>query len=238
VFMLVGLVTTALTPEPAASARRPRTLLDAVVTPLRSFFATRGVGRAALVLIFMLLYKLGDTLATALLTPFYLDVGFSLTQIAAVAKVAALGAAVVGGLLGGALMLRTGINRALWLFGVVQVVSILGFAGLAIAGPNEAALFAAVALEYLGIGLGTVAFVAFIARETDKRYTAFQLALLTSLTGVPATFLSSLAGAMAENLGWTAFFFACAGLALPGMAMLPLVAPWGRDPGPEGDGAS
>jgi PAT family beta-lactamase induction signal transducer AmpG len=231
-FMVVGIAATALSPEAPAPEGGPRTLAQAVWEPLRSFFAVRGTHRALTILAFLLLYKLGDTMATALLTPFYLDLGFTLTDVATVAKFAALGAAVVGGLGGGALMLRTGINRALWIFGGVQIASILGFIGLALVGPVKAALFAAVAFEYLGIGLGTAAFVAFIARETDKRYTAFQLALLTSLAGVPSTFIASSAGVFAEALGWPLFFLGCTALAVPGLLMLPRVAPWGPDPEP------
>jgi MFS transporter, PAT family, beta-lactamase induction signal transducer AmpG len=231
-FMMLGLVTTLLAPEPTAAPGRPRTLAEAVWTPLQSFFASRGWRRALLVLVFLLLYKLGDTLATSLLTPFYLDLGFTLTEIATVAKVAALGAAVLGGLGGGAIMVKIGINRALWAFGVMQVVSILGFVGLALVGHDLRALFAAVAFEYLGVGLGTAAFVAFIARETDRRYTAFQFALLTSLAGVPATLLTSGAGWLAGTLGWPLFFAVCTVAALPGMALLRVVAPWGDDPEP------
>lgn len=229
-FMVVGIVATALSPEAPAPAGGPRTLAQAVWTPLQSFFSVRGTRRALTILAFLLLYKLGDTVATSLLTPFYLDLGFTLTDVATVAKSAALGAAIVGGLGGGAIMLKTGINRALWLFGGVQIASILGFVGLALVGPSKPALFAAVAFEYLGVGLGTAAFVSFIARETDKRYTAFQLALLTSLAGVPATLVASGAGVLAEATGWPLFFACSTALAVPGLLMLPGVAPWGPDP--------
>jgi len=228
-FMVIGVLATALSPEAPAPQGGPRTLGQAVWAPLHSFFQVRGPRRALTILAFLLLYKLGDTMATALLTPFYLDIGFTLTDIASVAKFAALGAAVVGGLGGGAIMLRTGINRALWLFGVIQLASIVGFVLLSLGGPDRWALAAVVAFEYLGIGLGTAAFVAFIARETDKRYTAFQLALLTSLTGVPATLVASSAGWVAESLGWPLFYSACTLLAVPGLVMLPWVAPWSAD---------
>ena len=129
-------------------------------------------------------------------------------------------------MVGGLIMVKLPINRALWLFGLVQIVSILGFAALSVIGSNLWMLGFAVAFEYLGVGLGTAAFVSFIARETDKRYTAFQFALLTSLAGIPAMLLSASAGFIAEALGWPTFFAACTVLALPGLAMLPLVAPW------------
>ncbi|MFT4976775.1 MAG: PAT family beta-lactamase induction signal transducer AmpG [Myxococcota bacterium] len=224
-FMGVGLLTTLWMPEPALDAPPPRDFQSAVVAPFRAFFE-RGVKPAVLILLFMLLYKLGDSMATALATPFYLDLGFSKTDLGTVVKAASLWSSIFGGLVGGLLMVRIGINRALWIFGVVQMLSILGFAALSEIGPERWWLFAVVSFEYLGVGLGTAAFVAFIARSTDRRYTAAQLALLTSLTGLPRTFASSASGYLIENLGYTSFFLLCFALALPGMLMLPLVAPW------------
>jgi len=231
--MLVGLLTTAFMPEPTLASPPPRDFQEAVVEPFRAFFA-RGWKPAVQILLFMLLYKLGDSMATALATPFYLDLGFSKADLGTVVKAASLSASVVGGLIGGLLMLRIGINRALWLFGVVQIASILGFAALSEIGPNHAALFGVVAFEYLGVGLGTAAFVAFIARSTDRRYTAAQLALLTSMTGLPRSLANATSGYLVESMGYTGFFLLCFVLAIPGMLMLPLVAPWGDDPPPPG----
>ena len=229
-FMLVGIGATLWMPEPDVGEPAPRTFRASVVEPFAEFFDRNGVRQALLILVFMLLYKLGDSMATALSTPFYLDVGFTKTQIGAVAKVAALWSSITGGVLGGLLMIRIGINRSLWLFGVVQLLSILGFAGLSVAGPEPLVLFAVVSFEYLGVGLGTAAFVAFIARSTAKAHTATQLALLTSLTGVPRTFANATTGFIIEEIGYTAFFLLCTAIAVPGMARLPLVAPWGPDP--------
>lgn len=228
-FMGVGVLTTLWMPEPKLSAPPPRDFQAAIVEPFRAFFA-RGVRPALAILAFMLLYKLGDSMATALATPFYLDLGFSKSDLGTVVKVASLAASVTGGLLGGLLMLRIGINRSLWLFGVVQILSILGFAALSEIGPDRQWLFFVVGFEYLGVGLGTAAFVAFIARSTDRRYTAAQLALLTSLTGLPRSLASASAGYIIEAVGYTAFFLLCFVVAIPGMVMLPWVAPWGDDP--------
>jgi PAT family beta-lactamase induction signal transducer AmpG len=134
-FMLPGLIMTLLVKEPAVAKGAPRTLSAAVVDPFKEFFSRHGVKSALLVLLFIFLYKLGDSLCTALATPFYLDTGFSMTEIGIVAKNAGLWASVAGGIFGGIWMIRLGINRALWLFGVVQAVSILGFAYLAWIGP-------------------------------------------------------------------------------------------------------
>lgn len=231
-FMLPGMLMALLVREPAL-ATVPRTLRDAVVEPFKEFIERAGWREAALVLTFILFYKLGDSMCTALATPFYLDMGYSKSQIGVVAKNAGLWPAVIGGILGGLWMVRIGINRALWLFGIVQVFSIFGFAWLAAQGHQTdigteqlAALAAVIGLEALGVGLGTVAFVAYIARTTHPKYTATQLALFTSLAAVPRTLINSGAGWLVEMLGWTVFFYLCVALALPGMLLLFRVAPW------------
>jgi PAT family beta-lactamase induction signal transducer AmpG len=130
-------------------------------------------------------------------------------------------------------MVKLGINRALWLFGVVQLVSIFGFAWLAWVGRVEvvdgaalARLALVIGFEALGVGLGTTAFVAFIARATNPLYTATQFALFTSLAAVPRTFVNAATGVMVEQMGWFAFFMLCSVLAIPGMVLLLKVAPW------------
>jgi len=231
-FMLPGLLMTLVVAEPQAARGAPRTLRDAVVEPFREFFGRHGAASALLMLAFLLFYKLGDSLCTALATPFYLDMGYSKTEIGVIAKNAGLWPMVAGGILGGIWMLRLGINRALWLFGVVQVVTILGFVGMAWIGPGEstpqrlATLAAVIAGEAIGAGLGTTAFVAFMARATHPAYTATQLALFTSLMAVPRTFINAAAGWLIEGLGWTDFFWLCFALAFPGMLLLLKVAPW------------
>jgi len=231
-FMLPGLLMTLAVREPAAAAQAPRTLRDAVVEPFREFFGRHGLRSALLVLAFLFLYKVGDSLAAALATPFYLDLGFTMTEIGLVAKNASLWPMVIGGILGGLWMLRLGINRALWIFGVAQVVSTAGFVWLAWLGPAEAdafrlgALAIVITFESLGAGLGTAAFVAFIARTTHPAYTATQFALFTSLMAVPRTFINATSGWLVERMGWMDFFTLCVLIALPGMVLLLKVAPW------------
>ena len=235
-FMAPGLVMTLLVKEPTAAARAPRTLRDAVVEPFREFFGRHGLRSALVVLAFIFLYKLGDSLCTALATPFYLEMGFSKTEVGLIAKNAGLWPSVIGGLLGGLWMVKLGINRALWVFGVVQWLAIFGFAWLAWLGPAEAdagrlwVLAAVIGLEALGVGLGTTAFVAYMARTTHPAYTATQLALFTSLMAVPRTFINASAGWLVEYFGWFDFFMLCGVLAVPGMLLLFKVAPW-HEPG-------
>ena len=228
-FMLTGIGLTLSIREPAQAARHPTSLRSAVIDPFNEFFSRQGVKQAGLILLFMLLYKLGDSMATALATPFYLDLGFTKTQIGLVAKNAALWPMIVGGILGGILMIRIGINRALWTFGLVQIVSILGFAVLARVGEGVWLLALAISFEYLGVGLGTAAFVAFIARSTHPAFAATQFALFTALTAVPRTVASSATGIIVEGMGWENFFYLCTALAIPGMLLLLKVAPWNGD---------
>ena len=261
VFMVVGIGLTLAISEIPRDPDAPRTLREAISEPFREFVTRNGVRFAVLCLSFMFLYKLGDSMATALSTPFYLDLGFSMTEIGLIAKNAALWPSIIGGLLGGILMLKIGINRALWLFGVVQLVTILGFAVLAEAGHERWVLGVVIALEYLGVGLGTAAFVAFIARATTPALAATQIALFTAIAALPRTLASVLTGFLVEGgdvgqldgaggwvletlvllglpeagLGWTRFFLLCTVLALPGMLLLIWVAPWRAPANVQGD---
>lgn len=234
-FMLPGLLMTLfLAKEPDLPPAAPRTLVQTVVEPFQEFFSRKGTKQAALVLLFIFLYKLGDSMATSLATPFYLDMGFSKTDIGLIAKNAGLWPAVIAGILGGIWMLKLGINKALWLFGVVQVVTILGFVWLAGFGrfdtitlTEQMMLAGVIGAEAVGVGLGTAAFVSYMARETNPAFTATQLALFTSLSAVPRTFINATTGYLIEWLGYVHFFWLCFILALPGMFLLLKVAPWG-----------
>ncbi|MGB7651633.1 MAG: AmpG family muropeptide MFS transporter [Gallionella sp.] len=236
-FMLPGMVMTLMVSEPHRAAP-PKTLRAAVVEPFREFISRQGWRSALTILAFLFFYKLGDSLCTALATPFYMDMGFSKTDIGLIAKNAGLWPAVIGGLLGGLWMLKIGINRALWIFGVVQVLAIFGFAWLAAQGHFDSIgaaermqLAIVISLEAFGVGVGTAAFVAFIARTTHPAYTATQFALFTSLAAVPRTFMNATAGWLVEAIGWSGFFWLCALLAIPGMVLLLKVAPWQSDGG-------
>lgn len=229
-FMLPGLLCSLLVKEPKVYGAPPKTLSQAVALPFREFIARGGWRNALWVLGFIFLYKLGDSMATALATKFYIDLGFSMTEIGVVSKTTSLWASVAGGILGGIWMVKLGINRGLWVFGVLQAVPILGFAWLAHVGASLSVLAAVIGLEAFGVGLGTTAFVAYIMRETDPRYTATQFALFTSLMAVPRTFVNSSVGYIVAETGWLNFFLICFVLALPGMLMLPRIAPWNEKP--------
>ena len=225
-FMIPGITMTLFVSEPILKNGTPKTLRAAVVEPFQEFISRNGIKSAVTVLAFIFFYKLGDSMATALATPFYLDMGFSKTEIGLVAKNAGLWPSVAGGLLGGVWMIKLGINRALWLFGVVQMCAILGFAWLATVGHSLPLLAIVIGIEALGVGLGTAAFVAFIAHTTHPNYTATQFALFTSLAAVPRTFANAATGYLVDSLGWMTFFLFCFFIAVPGMLLLLKVAPW------------
>ncbi len=225
-FMAVGLILSLSVTEPENLSPSPRSIREAFIKPFAEYFARSGWRAAAFSLFFMVTYKLGDNMATALATPFYLDLGFTLTEVGLVAKHAALWPAAVGGLFGGVIMLRLGINRALWIFGGVQMISILGFAVLASSGPKLWLLAAVIAFEYLGVGLGTAAFTAFIARESSRAFAATQFALFTGFAALPRSIANASTGFIVEDIGWVQFFLLCTVLAIPGMVALLWVAPW------------
>jgi MFS transporter, PAT family, beta-lactamase induction signal transducer AmpG len=231
-FMLVGVFLTVWAPEPVHLAKPPARLQQAVIEPFREFFQRNGVGSALAILAFMCLYKLGDSMAVALATPFYMDMGYSKTEIGIVAKNATLWPAVIGGMLGGIWMLKLGINRALWWFGLAQLSSILLFAVFASLPPEQRTLYwlgAVITWEYLAIGCGTAAFTAFIIRLANPAFVATQIALLTALALIPRVFVSATTGYLVEAIGWTNFYLLCALVALPGMLLLFKVAPWNSE---------
>lgn len=225
-FMGVGIITTLIIREVSDDALAPATLREAVVDPFVEFFARDGIKSGLAILAFMFLYKLGDNMATALATPFYLDMGFSRTEIGTVAKIAGLWSSIAGGILAGVIMLKLSINRALWVFGFVQMVTILGYVWLSTIGHHLTGLFVVVSGEYLGVGMGAIALTAFMARETSKAFTATQFALFSSFIAIPRTFANASTGFIIEAVGYTQFFILCTLVAIPGLLLLFKVAPW------------
>jgi MFS transporter, PAT family, beta-lactamase induction signal transducer AmpG len=226
----VGIAVTLLAPEPAVNAPPPTTLKEAVIGPFNEFFNREGFGRACLILSFILLYKLGDSMANEMLNPFYLDIGFSLEVIGSVAKTVGMAGMFGGALIGGLIILKLGIYRSLWVFGVFQAVSTATFVVLAMAGPSLPLLFMVVAFETITGGMGTAAYAGYMASITNKRFTATQYALLSSLMGVPRVVFGATTGFIAEQLGWVGFFLFCTVIAIPGMLVLYWIAPWSAEP--------
>ncbi|HEV2129692.1 MAG TPA: AmpG family muropeptide MFS transporter [Longimicrobiaceae bacterium] len=228
VLMLVGVVAAVLAPEPALRGQPPETLGDAVRLPLRDFFVRIGRSQAIAVLAFVILYKLGDALAASMITPFLIQTGFRQAQIGTVQGGLGLLATIVGVVAGGGMLSRLGIPRSLWVFGGVQAGSNLAYLVLAQLGPSYGILVAAVLVENFSAGLGTAALVAYLMSLCSPRFSATQFALLSSLTAVSRDLLASPAGAIAQVTGWPLFFLLTLVAGIPGLLLLPIVAPWHR----------
>jgi len=215
--MLVGVATILLSPEPSVPAAVPQSLSEAAWGPIREFFSRSS---AAVLLLIVILYKIGDAFAGTLMTAFLIGgVGFSPADVG-VTKGLGLGATLLGALAGGAAMTRLGLIRSLLLFGVLQAVSNLSFMGLAWAGKSYLVLLLAVAFENLSGGMGTAAFVALVMSLCDHRYTATQFALLSSLEALGRVFLGRPSADLVQAVGWAWFFFITFLAALPGLWLL------------------
>ena len=225
--MLPGLLTTLLCVEPPVAAGTPRSLREAVVQPFAEYFSRQD---ALLILLFVLLYKVGEMMSSQMTTPFYLDLGFSKTEIGTVVKLFGFWATVIGGLLGGVLMLRMGLYRSLWIFGVLQAIGLAGFVILARLGHSLPALALAISSENLFSGMATTAYVAFMATLTNRKFTATQYALLSSLMGVPRVIVNTPTGYLAEWLGWEGFFLFCMAATVPGLWLLTRFRAWMESP--------
>jgi len=221
--LLPGILTTVLAHEPSSGTVPPGNFKEAVIDPFIDYFSKNS---AIWILVFILLYKIGDNMAGAMTIPFYLELGFTNKEIGAVVKIFGFWATISGTLLGGLLMLRLGINKSLWIFGVLQALSTACFALLIKTGPDISALTAVISFENLTGGMGTAAFVAFMASITNRKFTVTQYALLSSLMGIPRVFASAPTGYMVKGMGWSWFFIICTLIAIPGMLLLLKFAPW------------
>ena len=226
-------------PLAAWAARRAK--FETLLSGLSNYFSQPG---AAAFLLFIVLYKLGDAFAGSLMTPFLLkSMAFSPAEVGVVNKVIGLWLTIGGALLGGALMLKLGLWRALMLFGILQMASNVGFWWLAVSGkglmpglvipafdwtivkiaaptPVDGGLLMVIAFENLSGGMGTAAFLAFLMSLCNQRFTATQFALLSAFASVGRVWVGPLAGVLAESIGWPAFFIVSTVAALPALAML------------------
>ena len=215
-------------PEPRVSGRLQaegrRSLAEwfatAVVQPFADFLRRNGPTTAALILLFIMFYKLGDALLGVMANPFYVELGFSATEVASVVKTFGLVATLAGGLLGGMLVNARGILPALWICGLLQMLSNLMFAAQAQIGHSVPFLVLTIGLENLAGGMATAAFVAYLSSLCNLRYTATQYALLTSFMAQTRTVLASGAGVLAEHLDWVSFFVVTTLAAAPALGLL------------------
>lgn len=229
--MLVGVVTNFLVPEPSAEDKIPINMKAAVIEPFVEFFQR---DRAILILLFVLLYKIGDNMASTMTIPYITQMGFSKTDYFVIVKGLGMTGLFGGVLVGGSIMIRLGIAKSLYLFGLLQAVSTAMFALLNMVDHTSAfwqnyhqsVLGGIVAFEFFATGMGQSAYATYMAIQTNKMYTATQYALLTSLMGVPGVIAASMTGFMSELFGWNLFYLVCALVALPGLLLLLKIAPW------------
>tara|TARA_B100000586_G_scaffold53232_1_gene35837 strand:- start:422 stop:1687 length:1266 start_codon:yes stop_codon:yes gene_type:complete len=225
VIMIIGVITTLLAEEPEAVGE-PSSFINAVKNPFIEFFQrfkdknNTNLTVPILILMFILLYKVGDTMAHSLSTNFYLDIGFTKTEIGTVVKVFGLVATLIGAFLGGIISLKIGLFRSLIMFGLFQAIATLGFAALAIIGNNILALMVVISLENLAAGMGYTAYLAFIANMTNKEFTATQFALMTAIMSLPRTIFSGSSGFLVELFDWELYFVFCSLIAIPALIIL------------------
>ncbi|QJR16828.1 AmpG family muropeptide MFS transporter [Usitatibacter palustris] len=219
--MGIGIAATFWAHEPN-SAPAPKTLQEAVFGPLVEFVTRPG---ALVLLAVVVLYKVGDAFALSLTTPFLIrGVGFSLEDVAYANKVMALIATLVGVIAGGVLMLRWGLFKSLLVFGILQAISNLAYAGLAVVGKDYTVLYAAIGFDNLCGGMGTASFVALQMALCNPRFTAFQYALISALAALGRVYVGPAAGYMTDpqymGLDWPTFFVITFFTALPGLFLL------------------
>ena len=202
---------------PRAVAEAGAWIYAAAICPFIEFMSRRGW---LMILLFIMLYKFGDAVLAVMKVPFFLEIGFTKTEIAEVVKLFGVAATIGGGLLGGLLLARMGIMWGLLVCGVLMAASNLIFVAQAAVGPEVWMLAVTIALENITTGMGTTAFVAYLSSLCNVAYTATQYALLTSLMALSRTVLSSGAGWLADQVDWSTFFVLSFVAALPGLILL------------------
>lgn len=227
--MLVGVIAAVMAPEPALDDAPPRSLAEAVVLPFNEFFTRSGLLRGALVLLFIVIYKYSDSLVIVMGTPFLLQAGYTQTEVGVVRGGAGLIATMVGAVAGGAVLAKIGVNRTLWVVAVLQAVSNLGYYFLSVMERSSTSLATVIVIENFIGGLATAALLAFLMMMCNKRFSATQFALLSSLVAVSRDLLTAPSGGLAEATGWPSFFLISIAAGLPALLMLPFIAPWGAD---------
>lgn len=221
--MGVGLAATLIAPAAPKTTAAPTSLKRAIVEPFVSFFSRN---EAVLVLFFVVLFKLPDVMARVMTLPMLIDLGFSNADVGRVQQGLGLGISILGAFVGGGLIAKTTMVRSLWIVGILQVVSNLGFLVLAMVGRDYAAMVAVIAIENFCGGLVTAAFVAFLMSQCDHRYTAFQYALLTSLMAMTGSLGGAPSGYVVNAMGYAWFFAVTIIAGIPGLILLL----WMRNP--------
>jgi PAT family beta-lactamase induction signal transducer AmpG len=225
VMLLLAIVCTRIA-EPVLRDRPPTSLREAARMPLVDFFHRVGNAKGACIIAFIALYRLGDSMINGMATSFLIRTGFSQTDVGVIQGGVGLIATIAGVLAGGAVIAGIGVNRSLWIFGILQTASNLAYLLLAYAGRNYPLMVATTIIENICYGLATAALVGFIMSLCNPQFSATQFALLSSLIAVGRDVVAAPSGSIAEVMGWPAFFIVSIIAAVPGMMLLPYFAPW------------
>jgi MFS transporter, PAT family, beta-lactamase induction signal transducer AmpG len=220
--LLPFMAVTLKAPEPEAPPKPPRTLREAVWEPFVGFFRQ---ARALEIAAFLFFYKFADNLASALVSPFLGQLGYDPYDIGIAQGTIGIVATIAGTFLGGILSTSMGVGRALWIFGLLQAVSNLGYVAIAEVGVNRAVMYSAAAIEAGTSGMGTGAFGVFLLRLTQRRFSATQYALFSSIFALGRTFAGPPAGALVDAIGWRDFFLLTIPFAIPGLLLLQRFVP-------------
>lgn len=216
--MLPGVVASLLAKEPQVPGTKPKSIAQAYAEPLKDLLRRQGIW---IILAFIFLYKLGDAMALEMTIPFYKKfLGFTNTEVGAVVKIFGFWGVIAGGILGSIGVIRLGLYRALLVFGVFQILCLLGFAWLATMGHNINALAAVVLAENLTVGMSTSAYLTYLSIQTNKRFSATQFALLSAITSLPRIIFGSATGWIAQTFGFQALFLFCAALGIPALLLI------------------
>ncbi|MCW2256183.1 PAT family beta-lactamase induction signal transducer AmpG [Providencia alcalifaciens] len=216
--MLIGVIATLLAKEPEDNGAAPTSLKDAIYEPLAEFFSRNN---AWLILLLLVFYKMGDAFVMALNTNFLLNgLGFSLSEVGAVNKTVGMTATIIGALFGGYLMRNMSLFKALFVFGILQGVSNIGYWFLAVTPPNIISMGSIIFLENIFSGMGTAAFVALLMTLCNKSLSATQFALLSALSAVGRVYIGPVASIFVSTYGWPLFYLISILVAVPGILLL------------------
>jgi MFS transporter, PAT family, beta-lactamase induction signal transducer AmpG len=229
VLMGVGIAAAFWAPEPVMEEAPPASLRESVVDPFVEFFQRTGLLWGIVILGFVILYQLPDRFGQNMVTPFLLQVGFTQTEIGAIQGGIGLFFTIIGVLAGGAVIASMGINRSVWVFFFLQILSNLAYYWISLIGQNRPALIVAIIIEHFSGGLVTAVFVALLMSLSSKRFSATQFALLSSLMSAARDILVAPAGGFAERMGWPTFFLFTLAVGVPALLLLPFVTPWNRE---------
>jgi PAT family beta-lactamase induction signal transducer AmpG len=227
--MGVGIAAAIWAPEPVLEEAAPQSLREAVVEPFLEFFRRTGFLWGLVLLLFIICYQLPDRFGQSMVTPFLLQIGFSQTEIGVIQTGIGLVATIVGVLVGGAIIAAIGINRSVWLFALLQILSNLAYYWIALVGADRSVLVVAITVENLSGGMVTAVFVALLMSLSSRRYSATQYALLSSLMAAARDVIVAPAGGIAESTGWPAYFLFTVALGIPVLLLLPFVVPWNKE---------